>query len=93
MGTSEEKLSRLIRQSWYLVVAFVIYAVAGVLLLGTFALLYWVSNLILEPLYGMHGTWYVRLGLHIVKGALFYADVYVFVLFVRRAVDHVKRDS
>lgn len=93
MDVTDEKLRKLLRRSRYVVLAHAIHALVGVLLLLPYLVFSWGAELFVEWLYGSPGTWYMRLSLYVVKGALLCAHVYVFLLFLARSVAHAKRDS
>lgn len=93
MDVTEEKLRKLKRQAWYRVVEYAIHTLVGATLLLTFALGSIGIHLLLEPLYALPNTWYLRLCLHVAKVALLAADLYVFIRFLACLIAHDKRDK
>ncbi|WP_157995474.1 hypothetical protein [Peristeroidobacter soli] len=93
MDVTAERLKKLLRHTQYVVLVFTIHCLSGAMLLSSFLLVTRLTELILEWLYGVPGTGYMRLCLYVVKGALLCADGYLFLLFLYRSVVHAKRDS
>lgn len=91
MDITEEKFKKLVRRAKYLVAASLLHSVVIVTLLLIFAFISVGADLLLERLYGSTDTWYLRLGLHVAKGAAFLTELYLYMLFLADSITRANR--
>lgn len=92
MDVTNDKFKKLVKRAKYVVAAWLLHSVVGTTLLLTLAGTSVGADLLLEMLYGSTDTWYLRLGLHIAKFALFATEIYLYMLFLADSIAHANRD-